>query len=86
MYISHLFRANVTLLFIETMITKIDRHNRTIKSYGIRKFTPRECFRLMGVRDEVINRMQMTFSEAKENNIPIISRAEALGQCGDVAQ
>ena len=33
------------------MITKLNFTVRTIKSYAIRKLTPKECFRLMGVRD-----------------------------------
>lgn len=34
------------------MITKLNFTDRTIKSYAIRKLTPKECFRLMGVRDK----------------------------------
>ena len=48
------------------MITKFDFKNRTIKSYAIRKLTPLECFRLMGVRDNVIYTMQSTNAEAAE--------------------
>lgn len=33
------------------MITKFDFKSHTIKSYAIRKLTPLECFRLMGVRN-----------------------------------
>lgn len=40
------------------MITKLNFTDRTIKSYAIRKLTPKECFRLMGVRDKVIGMMQ----------------------------
>lgn len=40
------------------MITKLNFQDRTIKSYAIRKLTPKECFRLMGVRDDVIVTMQ----------------------------
>lgn len=40
------------------MITKLNFTDRTIKSYAIRKLTPKECFRLMGVRDNVISTMQ----------------------------
>lgn len=29
-------------------------------NYRIRKFTPRECFRLMGLRDEEIDKIQRT--------------------------
>ena len=39
------------------MITKLNFTDRTIKSYAIRKLTPKECFRLMGVRDNVIGMM-----------------------------
>lgn len=42
------------------MITKLNLTDRTIKSYAIRKLTPRECFRLMGVWDAVIDVMQTT--------------------------
>ncbi len=48
------------------MITKLNLKDRTIKSYAIRKLTPLECFRLMGVRDEVIALMQSTVKEASE--------------------
>lgn len=40
------------------MITKLNFTDRTIKSYAIRKLTPKECFRLMGVRDNVVGMMQ----------------------------
>lgn len=42
------------------MITKLNFTDHTIKSYAIRKLTPPECFRLMGVRQDVINVMQST--------------------------
>lgn len=42
------------------MITKLNFTDRTIKSYAIRKLTPAECFRLMGIRDNVIRTMQST--------------------------
>lgn len=48
------------------MITKFNFKDKTIKSYAIRKLTPKECFRLMGVRDGVIRTMQSTVAEAKE--------------------
>ncbi len=47
------------------MITKFNFADRSIKSYAIRKLTPKECFRLMGVRDEVISVMQSTKAQAK---------------------
>ena len=40
------------------MITKLNFTDRTIKSYAIRKLTHKECFRVMGVRDNVIGTMQ----------------------------
>ena len=48
------------------MITKLNFQDRTIKSYAIRKLTPKECFRLMGVRDDVISTMQSSNAEAAE--------------------
>ena len=48
------------------MITKLNLKDHTIKSYAIRKLTPKECFRLMGVRDDVIRTMQCTVKEAQE--------------------
>ena len=47
------------------MITKFNYKDHTIKSYAIRKLTPFECFRLMGVRDAVIHIMQSTVSAVK---------------------
>ena len=46
------------------MITKLNFTDHTIKSYAIRYFTPPECFRLMGVRDNVIRTMQSTKAQA----------------------
>lgn len=48
------------------MITKLNFADRSIKSYAIRKLTPLECFRLMGVRDKVIDTMQSSNAEAQE--------------------
>ena len=48
------------------MITKLNFQDRTIKSYAIRKLTPKECFRLMGVRDDVISTMQSSNAQAAE--------------------
>lgn len=48
------------------MITKLNFTDRTIKSYAIRKLTPKECFRLMGVRDNVIAVMQMTVASVMQ--------------------
>lgn len=57
------------------MITKLNLKDHTIKSYAIRKLTPKECFRLMGVRDDVIRTMQSTVKEAQE-------RVEAFAKVG----
>lgn len=48
------------------MITKLNFTDHTIKSYAIRKLTPKECFRLMGVRDNVIGTMQSSNAQASE--------------------
>lgn len=48
------------------MITKLNFTDLTIKSYAIRKLTPKECFRLMGVRDNVIGTMQSSNAQAAE--------------------
>ena len=48
------------------MIIKLNFSDRTIKSYAIRKLTPKECFRLMGVRDDVISTMQSSNAQAAE--------------------
>jgi DNA (cytosine-5)-methyltransferase 1 len=48
------------------MITKLNFTDRAIKSYAIRKLTPKECFRLMGVRDNVISTMQSSNAQAAE--------------------
>lgn len=48
------------------MITKLNFQDRTIKSYAIRKLTPKECFRLMGVRDNVIGTMQTTVASVMQ--------------------
>lgn len=48
------------------MITKLNFTDRAIKSYAIRKLTPKECFRLMGVCDNVIGTMQSSNAQAAE--------------------
>ena len=48
------------------MITKLNFTDHTIKSYAIRKLTPKECFRLMGVRDNVIGTMQTTVADVMQ--------------------
>lgn len=50
------------------MITKINLKERSIRSYAIRKLTPRECFRLMGVREKVIDTMQQTVGEVRKKH------------------
>lgn len=57
------------------MITKLNFTDRTIKSYAIRKLTPKECFRLMGVRDNVIAVMQMTVDSVMQR------MKSVLGKC-----
>ena len=47
------------------MITKLSLTDKSIKSYAIRKLTPKECFRLMGVRDDVIDTMRSSVGEAE---------------------
>lgn len=63
------------------MITKINFEDRTIKSYAIRKFTPFECFRLMGVRDDVIKAMQSDNARAAE----IVPEYKGMGKPEDMA-
>lgn len=48
------------------MITKLNYRDKSIKSYAMRKLTPFECFRLMGVRDDVIRTMQSTNAQAEK--------------------
>lgn len=63
------------------MITKFNFKDKTIKSYAIRKLTPFECFRLMGVRDDVIRTMQSTNAQAAER----IANYKGKGKPGDMA-
>lgn len=63
------------------MITKFNFKDKTIKSYAIRKLTPFECFRLMGVRDNVIQTMQSTNAQAAER----IANYKGKGKPGDMA-
>ena len=48
------------------MITKLNYRDRSIKSYAMRKLTRFECFKLMGVRDDVIRTMQSTNAQAEK--------------------
>lgn len=59
------------------MITKFNFKDKTIKSYAIRKLTPFECFRLMGVRDDVIRIMQSTNAQAAERVAGYKSKGKA---------
>lgn len=63
------------------MITKFNFKDKTIKSYAIRKLTPFECFRLMGVRDDVIRTMQSTNAEAAER----VAGYKSKGKADDMA-
>lgn len=63
------------------MITKLNFTDRTIKSYAIRKLTPKECFRLMGVRDDVISTMQSSNAQAAER----VSEWQGKGKTEDMA-
>ena len=63
------------------MITKFNFKDKTIKSYAIRKLTPFECFRLMGVRDNVIRTMQSTNAQAAER----IANYKGKGKPEDMA-
>lgn len=63
------------------MITKFNFKDKTIKSYAIRKLTPFECFRLMGVRDDVIRTMQSTNVEAAER----VAGYKSKGKAEDMA-
>ena len=48
------------------MITKLNFTDHTIKSYAIHNLTLKECFRLLGVRDNVIRTMQSSNAQAAE--------------------
>ena len=61
------------------MITKLNYKDRSIRSFAIRKLTPRECFRLMGVREPVINTMQ-SVDDKKEM---IVSASQQYKQAGN---
>lgn len=63
------------------MITKFNFLDKTIKSYAIRKLTPFECFRLMGVRDDVIRTMQSTNAQAAER----VAGYKSKGKAEDMA-
>ena len=48
------------------MITKINFNDHTIRSYLIRKCTPKEYFRLMGIPDNIISIMQSSNAQAAQ--------------------
>ena len=56
------------------MITKLNFTDRTIKSYAIRKLTPKECFRLMGVRDHVSAIMQSTVASVMQRMKSVLGK------------
>ena len=58
----------------DNMITKLNFTDRTIKSYAIRKLTPKECFRLMGVRDNVIAIMQSTVASVMQRMKSVLGK------------
>ena len=60
------------------MITKLSLTDKSIKSYAIRKLTPKECFRLMGVRDDVIDTMRSSVGEAEARVGDISKRVRSV--------
>lgn len=60
------------------MITKLSLLDKSIKSYTVRKLTPKECFRLMGVRDDVIDTMRSSVGEAEVRVGNIANRVRSL--------
>lgn len=44
-------------------ITSVQKDNVIIANYRIRKLTPKECFRLMGVKDEDYNKLTVSDSQ-----------------------
>lgn len=69
------------------MITKINLDDKTIKSYAIRKLTPRECYRLMGVREDTIDRMQqkqvVTRKDGTTKEDYVVSASQQYKQAGN---
>ncbi len=80
--VGHGFRQTNTSVLVPTLtISGFERNNFLVedmaKKYKIRKFTPTECLRLMGVSDRDIEKLRMyPFHRLVEN--PSYSRAEIL--------
>ena len=47
------------------MIAQIDKKTGNADYFGIRKLTPRECFRLMDVSDEDFDKLLATYENGK---------------------
>ena len=47
------------------MVAQIDKKTGNVEYFGIRKLTPRECFRLMDVSDEDFDKLLATDSKSK---------------------
>ena len=47
------------------MIAQIDKKTGKAEYFGIRKLTPRECFRLMGVAEEDIDKLFATDEDGR---------------------
>ena len=44
-------------------LTSVKKDNYVLQKYRIRKLTPKECFRLMGVKDEDYNKLTVSDSQ-----------------------
>lgn len=60
------------------MITKIDIKEQTVKSYVIRKLTPTECFRLMGLHEDTISHIRK-----KKDGKMLISNTQQYKMAGN---
>lgn len=61
------------------MIAQIDKKTGKAEYFGIRKLTPRECFRLMGVAEEDIDKLFAT----DENGRRLISNSAMFRLAGN---
>ena len=61
------------------MIAQIDKKTGKAEYFGIRKLTPRECFRLMGVVEEDIDKLFAT----DENGRRLISNSAMFRLAGN---
>lgn len=61
------------------MIAQIDKKTGMAEYFGIRKLTPRECFRLMGVAEEDIDKLFAT----DENGRRLISNSAMFRLAGN---